>query len=231
MTQTMAKPKVKQTKIELDTTPKLRFKITNTRAQHFPGPLTETDYFGFKVGELVCNSYNSTAIYEIVEISRDILHTTEISNWRSKLLRSTKQPDGTILTVPKDQKAYDLLVKYQESNNFGVCRIKLKTVLRGTNISQKNTYKNIKELDIVKCINYNGIERVDLNNLIQKKTTIVTKLNSQVVKLQTRLSSTKRHMTSLEMVRDKYFPPEAEPVELKDDNGVVVDKLHPSAFI
>lgn len=233
MTQTMTKPKkVKQTKIELDdTTPKLRFKITNTRAQHFPGPLTETDYFKYKVGELVCNSYNSTAIYEIVEISRDILHSTEITNWESRLYRNEKLSDGSMHKVSRDSTATDLLEKYKKSNNFGVCRIKLKTVLRGANVSQKASYKIIKELDIVKAVNYNGIIRADLDTMLQRRANTVTKLNSQATRINARRDSAIRQMTAIETVKNKYFPPVAQPIPLLDENLKESGELKPEMLL
>lgn len=233
MTQTMTKPKkVKQTKIELDdTAPKLRFKITNTRAQHFPGPLTQTDYFGFKVGELVCNSYNSTAIYEIVEISRDILAGSEITQWESRLYRNEKLSDGSLHKVSRDSLATELLEKYKKSNNFGVCRIKLKTVLRGANISQKNSFKIVKELDIVKAVNYNGIVRVDLDAMLQRRANAVSKLTSQAVRINARKDSAMKQMYAIEAVKNKYFPPTAQPIPLLDENLKESGELKPEMLL
>jgi len=234
MTQTMTKPKkVKQAKIELeDSAPKLRFKITNTRAQHFPGPLAETDIFKFKVGELVSNSYNSTVIYEIVEISRDILHSTEISNWQSRLYRLERQADGTISrSYSKDTTVTDLLEKYKQSSNFGVCRIKLKTVLRGANISQKASYKYVKELDIVKAVNYNGLVRVDLDDMLRRRQGTVAKADTQIYRLTARRSNALKQMNAIEAVKNKYFPPVAQPIELLGESMKPIGELKPEMLL
>lgn len=233
MTKTMTKPKVKQAKIDVEENliPKLRFKITNTKAQYFPDPLTQTDYFGWQVGDLLCSSYNTTAIFEVVEISRDLLTAVELASLESRLYNKSKQSDGTIIKLPKDKLACDLFEKYKNCGNFGVCTVKLKTVMRGATISQRNNFKTIKELAFVKSVNYNGFVRADLDAMIQRRTNVVNKVAAQANRLVARRDSALKQIQAIETVKNKYYPPVASPIVLMDDNLVITDELKPEMLL
>lgn len=138
----MTKPK------ETEEPPKLKFKITNMESQIYPGKLTETDYFGFKVGDLVSHLFGSVLIYEVVDIYRDTISSSELAAWRNRVANYYYDPKTQETTIKqiKDKKAFDLLAEYEKNGNFGVCTLKLKVVLRGNKVPVRTNIKVFKEI-------------------------------------------------------------------------------------
>lgn len=170
MTATMKKPQ--QTKIEV-AEPKLRFKITNQKAKYFPDALTETDYHKLKIGDIVTVGTNYNSLYEVIDIWRATVTEYELNHWNSRIAHSYSNITGSTREILyKDNDLKKLLDKYKESGNFGVCQIKIKTILRGNNIARRTSTKILFEPETTRHINYNNVlTRVSIADMILRKQT------------------------------------------------------------
>lgn len=150
--------KSKKTEETLNPLLTLRFKLTNLRQSNFPDPLTETDYFGFKVGDLL--QRGDRRIYKIVDIRRTGVAAGTLLGW----LTSAKAQK------PQDTKLVDLLKKYIDSNNYGMCEIDSELVLKDGEASKRKVKHVFLEGNMIKIWNpYFDTQRADIKSLIGKK--------------------------------------------------------------
>lgn len=203
---------MKKTKNPIETTnpTNFRIKITNTRVVAYPNKLTETDYFGFKVGDLVATSYSTNTIYEVVDIYRDMLSPHDYNVWNSRIARVGYSPPQPTGTAPKlniiDQKAYDLLEGYKKTGNFGICVLQLKAVLRGAVMPTKPAKKFVKEFDQIKVINYNNLIKVDIEKMLKTKEMQIKRADINATKAVARRDSIEKGRVALEKLNNIYFP-------------------------
>lgn len=191
----------------------MRLKITNTRTQYYPNALTETDYHKFKVGDLVCIGYNYNTIYQIESIFRDVLDINDEKRWLSKIVHQYATYGTTPAKVQiYDQKMFDLIQEYKKNGNFGVCRIKLKTLLRGTNLPKRAGTKLVWEPDQVSAINYNRIQKVDINAILKSKDHMIARVDRQISKLNSRKDNIIKNKQALEQLDNLLNPKLPEPV-------------------
>ena len=144
MNQTKTK-KTEQAKVEVAGNFKL--KIINLKKTAFPDPLTQTDYHGFKVGDILTKGRKSNTVFEVVEIYREAFPEYQYDG----IFASLHYKDGQGNLHCKDENLLKLIEKYRTSHNFGACWVRLKTLVRGgkpittsriTRFCEVNFYKN-----------------------------------------------------------------------------------------
>lgn len=206
---TETKTKKKQAKIELQN-PNTGFKIklTNMKTQYFPDELKETDILKVKIGDIVSIGWNVNTLYKVVDIYRDMISTIEYENWKKRLI--------TYFGVIIDQKIYDFLEKYKNSGNFGVCRIKIKTVLRGDKLPIKGGVKILKELDVVSPICYKDLKVTDLKNIVRLKINSESAFEYQIKAIVTKKDKIVKQRKAVELLIDTLNPNLNPPVEVAE---------------
>lgn len=203
----------KESKVEVEV-PALKFRFVKTKEKAYPNPLEETDYFGWKVGDLLVQGYNYNTVYQIINIFRDNLDPTLDTSWMSRVVRQqmnyqTKQSVPMVM----DQKMHDLLLEYKKNGNFGACRIQIKTVLRGTQLPKRKSIKLVWEPEQVRHINYNGLMKVDIAHLHRIKDSSLGSLNNKISALESRKNNVLKHKAALDQLDNILNPklPEVVP--------------------
>lgn len=144
MSQTKKK-KTEQAQVEVSNT--FRLKITNLKKTAFPDPLTQTDYHGYKVGDILTKGRNYNTILEVTEITREVFPEYQYD----AIFKNLHYKDGQGNLHCKDENLLKLIEKYRTSYNFGACWVRLKTLVRGgkpittsriTRFCEVNFYKN-----------------------------------------------------------------------------------------
>lgn len=214
MTVTMKKPQVEGTKIEV-AEPKLRFKITNTKAAHYPNTLLETDYHKLKTGDVVIIGTNYNVLYEVIEISRQLLPMANYQTWKKRLYNQTTDANGNPILIPRDNKLANLLDEYIEKNHFGICLIRLQTLIGGNNISRRKSVKVMYEPDMVKAINYRYQPTVvSVEDMIKRKQSMQTRAQIAANRAVSKANLLDKSILALTELRDelgKKKPPVVVP--------------------
>ncbi len=172
-------------------------KITNLRkdaySTNFP---TESDYFGFKVGDYLIKGSSNT-IYEVQSIIRQPIDNTLHGKYFKYLTRYGKITD---------KRANDLLEEYQKNGNFGLNNITIKPVLRGEKLIAKGRIKSFLELDNISCITYRGYKRTDLIQAIGLKDHVIANLKYRVSIYQGRVDNQIKLKQGLQDLLDSKNP-------------------------
>lgn len=135
--------------------PTLGFKITNLRTKNYPDVLEETDYHGFKVGDLI-KGRAKNLIYEVIKIFRSDYTQQQYLSWMRLV--------GGI-----DHKAVKLLEKYEKTGRFGVCKIQAKVILRDGVAPKRAGSRIFTEIDETPYVTTTHIKKTDLIERIMEQ--------------------------------------------------------------
>lgn len=180
MSQTKTK-KTEQAKVEV--VGNFRLKITNLKKSAFPDPLTQTDYHGYKVGDILVKGRTSNTVFEVVEITREAFPGYQYDG----IFKGLHYLDGQGNLRCKDENLLKLIDKYRTSHNFGACWVKIKTLVRAgkavttsrvTRFCEVNFYKN------------NPYRVTDLATIANTNNSAANYIDYQINKLQ---AKQKRH--------------------------------------
>lgn len=196
----------------------LKFKITNLKNQIYPNPLTETDYHKLEVGDMVTVGYNSSNIYEITSIMRDTVDHTTMGMWKKKLTTG----------YLRDKKMSDLLEQYEKCGNFGVNRIQLKVILRGDKAPVRMTYKSLLEPETIRAVNYKlMLEKVELDDIINNRTSIVNYENHRINKLIIKRDAAQKRLDAVRSLKDSIDRAKnSVQVDLSQESPLTQELVH-----
>jgi hypothetical protein len=191
-----AKKEVEETKVEVATSG-FRIKFTNIRKEAYPDPLIETDFFKWKVGDILTKG---NTVYIITELSRIPLTERQI-----KLYRDGNIGGSGTNTYIKDRRIKELLDEYEKNGNFGACKIKMNSIVRAGKEVTKPRGTNLIELNNTGTfLNYrSGYYRTDLATLIRSKEFQISRFEYKVQRAKDTLTSHKNIKDTLVKVSKK----------------------------
>lgn len=181
MSQTKTK-KTEQAKVEV--AGNFRLKITNLKKSAFPGPLTQTDYHGFKVGDILIKGRTSNAVFEVVEISREAFPEYQYDAIFKGLHYNDRQGNFKC----RDENLLKLIKKYRTSHNFGACWVKIKTLVRAGKAVTTNRVTRFCEVNFYK--NNPSYHVTDLATIANSNNSAANYIDYQINRLQ---AKQKRH--------------------------------------
>lgn len=96
-----------------------KIKLKNLRKENFPEEMTQTDYFGYRVGDILRKGRSGT-IYKVVSIYRGLLTNSNYDYYLKEGLKVTKN----------DPFFVKIMEKYKESSNFGRCFYRIEPIMK-----------------------------------------------------------------------------------------------------
>jgi hypothetical protein len=194
---------MEQTKIDFEekldmeeSSPAFKLKITNLRkVAYTTNSPEESDYFKFRVGELLSRGSSLTTIYEVVSIFREPITMLQYDDWIKRL----KKYNNTI----SDMNAKNFIDEYKKNGNFGACRVYVKPLIRGERELVKSRVVNFLEIDHIGTFRYNGYHRTDLNSLIRMRTSSISKYTHVINRATMKKAGEERLLTTLNNLQAK----------------------------
>ena len=167
-----------------------KFKITNLRKTAYAtNSPAESDYFQFKVGDLLMRSTSYTEIYEVVAITREAVIQAQCDKWKKSLS-----------SYSSEIKAKQLIEDYLKNGSFGACRIYVKSVLRGEKRITKSKKSSFLEIDNIRPMTYRGFQTADIDTILKHRDNMIKKYDwtvNQATKKRDREIDLKQALISL----------------------------------
>lgn len=197
---------LKQTEINFDApvnensdSPVFKLKVTNIRKSAYPtNSPQESDLFKFKIGDFVSKN---NAIFQVVSITREPITQNQIN----VLITAGKG----YINNPEIDKTKLLFEEYKKNGNFGVCRITIKPLIRGSKEIAKGKLVKFIETDQIRAINYNGYIKVDLPNIVKTRDYWIASIKD---KIKTQESRLKTQVEMRDAVLKLINPPQTQVV-------------------
>lgn len=183
---------------ESESSPAFKLKITNLRkVAYTTNRPDQSDYFQYKVGDLLCKGTSYTTVYEVVAIIREPISAPQYGQWDNKL----KKYNNTV----SDTKAKNLIDEYKKNGNFGACRIAVKPILRGDKEVAKPRIVKFLEIDNIRAFKWNGYQKTDVQAILRYRDAQISKytytINSCLIKRQ-REQDLRNALSGLQNKRD-----------------------------
>lgn len=200
----------------------LRFKVTNLKKDAYPNPLEQTDYYGIKVGDTVCVGYSESTLYKVVKIERSAVATQILARWKQYIAPMPvgsgfeKNPQPTVI---RDKKAYELLLEYEKNSNFGPNKLHLEVLIRGSKEPKRSKFTQVYEMDHVRHINYNILNKVDIPTIIQNCAASARYIDAKAQRVLDSKKKVVERQQTLEKILYKAHPelaPKPAPVEVTE---------------
>lgn len=131
---------LKQEEIEITA---FKIKLTNLKKKNFPDELKETDYLQYKVGDILRKGASST-IYKVIGLYRGSVRQGIFDHYFQHGMVKTKN----------DIKFKEMMEKYKESANFGVCYMRVIPIMKNYQPIQARRVAVVSELDQI-CTSVN----------------------------------------------------------------------------
>jgi len=161
--------------------PVFKLKVTNLRKSAYPTIIpTESDLFKFKVGDFICKQ-SGNAVFQVVSMIREPL-------CQDLLDRFNKRSQG-YRGYNEVQRAKELLDEYQKNGNFGVCKITIKPLLRGSKEITKGKLVKFFEIEQIRSMTYNAYAKVNLTDLIKTRGYWISSIQTKIKNLESRLNT------------------------------------------
>jgi hypothetical protein len=203
----MSQTKKKKVETTVEVSQGFRLKITNLKKEAFPGPLTESDYGQYKVGDYLIKGHNYNNLFQITEITREVFPDYQYQ--AIMRLITTKNTDGTLNI--RNQRAFDLIEKYKKSHNFGACWIKYKTIVRGAKVITTNRVTRFCEFN---CLNTRNVYRVvDPVAVMAQRSSEASLIDYKVQRLLNKQKALNNTKNAIEAYLDSLKPkPQPKPL-------------------
>lgn len=174
-----------------------KIKMTNLRKDAYPNPLVESDYFKWKVGDILTKG---NTFYVITQLSRMPLTETQM-----KLFKSANVGGIGPNAYTKDQTLKRLLEEYEKKGNFGHCKIHLNPLIRGGKEVLKPRGTSIMEITNTGAyLNYrSGYSKTDLLSQIKTMEYQASSLDYKIQRMKDKKTSLTKRANVLEVVYNK----------------------------
>lgn len=205
---------------ESENSPAFKLKITNLRKLAYAtNRPDQSDYFQFKVGDLLCKGTSYTTIYEVVAIVREPISEPQYNQWDTRL----KKYNNSV----SDIKAKNLIDEYKKNGNFGACKIMVKAILRGDKEVAKPRIFKFLEIENIRAFKWNGYQRTDVSVILKYRDAMISKyaytINSCIAK-RTREEDLRNALSGLQSKRDA-----AVASKIVAEAKAEVDQVKPAA--
>lgn len=174
-----------------------KIKVTNLRKDAYPNPLVESDYFKWKVGDILTKG---NTFYVITQLSRMPLTETQM-----KMFKSANVGGSGASAYTKDVTLKKLLDEYQKKGNFGHCKIHLNPLIRGGKEVLKPRGTSIMEIaNTGAYLNYrSGYSKTDLLSQIKTLEYQASSIDYKIQRMKDKKTSLTKRANVLEVVYNK----------------------------